>query len=66
MDQTINLIIRIFCYRFFDCQVFFKFNNTTNHVCFVENTFLTVKINLDANKKQFQMRNRFNNAIEQI
>ena len=46
MDQTVNLITRIFFYIFFDYQALFVFNNATNHLCFAKNTFLAKKMNL--------------------
>ena len=38
-DQTVNLTTQIFPYAFFDCQVFFAFDNVANHACYVENAF---------------------------
>ena len=65
-NQTINLATRIFPYAFPNCQAIFAFDNTANHICYVENTLLAKKMNLGVSRKQSQIRDGFNNAIQQM
>lgn len=51
MDQTVNLVTRIFSYRFFDYKAFFTFDNAANHTYFETNSFVAKKLNLDIDRK---------------
>ena len=51
MDQTINLITRIFSYAFLAYKTLLTFDNTTNYVCFIENALLIKKMNMDIGRK---------------
>ena len=65
-DQIVNLATRIFFYTFPDCQAFFAFDNIANYACFAENIFQAKKMNLGVSRKQFRMKDRFNDAIQQM
>ena len=52
LNQTVNLITRIFFHAFFSYYTLFALDNATNHACFVENTYLAKMINLGIDAKQ--------------
>jgi len=62
VQQTCDLVMRIFPYAFPGCQALFAFDNASNHSCYAEDALLVSKMNLGPGGKQPLLREGFDHT----